>query len=88
MGHEIDLGKEVDVVINVVVLDGRRSYTKNKETGQKTGIEYEKGQYVMYVWVHATEKGTIEEQSKILKGNKFATVASEEPGFSRQVKKP
>jgi hypothetical protein len=39
--HKMNMGG------NVVVLDGRRSYMQNKETGQKTRIEYESGQYVM-----------------------------------------
>ncbi len=78
--HKMNMGG------NVVVLDGKRNYMQNKKTDQKT-IDYEKGKYVMYVWVPTTETETVEKQNKILKGNKFAT-ESGEPGFSRQVKKP
>ena len=38
---------------NVVVLDGERSYMQHKESGKKTRIEYEDGQYVMYLWLPA-----------------------------------
>ncbi len=75
---------------HVVVLDGKKSYMQNKETGQKTKIEYEGGQYIMYIWVPSSEKETVKQSNKILKGNSFAILAteSEGPGFTRQVKKP
>ena len=81
--HKMNMGG------NVVVLDGKKSYMQNKESGQKTKIEYEGGQYVMYIWVPSS-KETVRESSKILKGNSFAILAteSEESGFTRQVKKP
>ncbi len=34
---------------NVVVLDGGKSYMQSKEGGQKTRINCEGGQYVMYL---------------------------------------
>ena len=73
---------------NVVVLDGERSYMQNKKTGQKTRIGYEEGQYVMYLWVPAA-KGTVKSESdKILKGNRYATLAvDEDQGFRRQEKR-
>jgi hypothetical protein len=80
--HKMNLGG------NVVVLDGERSYMQNKETGKKTRINYENGQYVMHVWVPAKETMIKEESDKVLKGNKFATLATEheeERGFTRQV---
>ena len=43
--HKMNLGG------NVVVLDGARSYMQHKENGQKTRINYEEGQYVMYLWL-------------------------------------
>ncbi len=70
---------------NVVVLDGGKSYTQNKKTGQKTRIGYEEGQCVMYLWVPAAKEAVKSESDKILKGNRYATLAvDEEPGFSRQ----
>jgi hypothetical protein len=81
--HKMNLGG------NVVVLDGERSYMQNKETGKKTRINYEQGQYVMYVWVPAKEKMIKEESDKVLKGNKFAILATEhedqERSFTRRV---
>ena len=81
--HKMNMGG------NVVVLDGGKSYMQNKKSGQKTKIEYEGGQYVMYLWVPST-KETVKESSKILKGNSFAILATEmeESGFTRQVHKP
>ena len=74
---------------NVVVLDGGKSYMQEKKSGQKTKMEYEGGQYVMYLWVPSS-KETVKESSKILRGNSFAILAteSEESGFTRQVQKP
>ncbi len=43
--HKMNLGGSVEV------LDGNKSYVQNKETGQKTRIEYEDGQCVMCLWV-------------------------------------
>ncbi len=78
--HKMNLGG------NVVVLDGDRSYMQNKETGKKTRINYELGQYVMHVWVPARESAVKEESDKVLKGNKFAILATEcEAGFVRRV---
>ena len=36
---------------NLVVLDGGHNYMKNKVSGQKTKIQYEDGQYIMYIRV-------------------------------------
>ena len=41
---------------NVVVLDGEKSYMQNKESGQKTKIHYEDGQYVMYLFCPPRER--------------------------------
>jgi hypothetical protein len=75
---------------NVVALDGARSYMQNKKTGQKTRIEYDNGQYDMYLWIPSTREVVENESDKILKGNNIAVLAmdSEESGFTRQVKKP
>ena len=59
---------------NVVVLDGERSYTQNKETGRKTRINYEQGQYVMCVWVPVKEGEVAKETEKVLKGNRFRDI--------------
>jgi hypothetical protein len=44
----------------------------------------------MYVWVPSRADTVEQESEKILKGNKFAILATdqEEQGFTRQVKKP
>ena len=70
---------------NVVVLDGEKSYTQNKKTGQKTRIGYEEGQCVMYLWVPAAKGAVKSESDKTLKGNRYATLAvDEDKGFRRQ----
>ena len=73
---------------NVVVLDGGRSYMQNKATGQKTRIEYENGQYVMYLWIPSTKEVVEQASEKILKGNRYSVLAMEheESGFTRPVK--
>ncbi len=55
-------------------------------TDQKTRIKCEGGQYVAYVWVPSQENEVREESEKILKGNRFAILATEsEEVFTRQV---
>ncbi len=49
---------------NVVAPDGKKSYMQNTETGQKTKIEYEGGQYIVYMWVPSSEKETVKESNK------------------------
>ncbi len=62
----------------VVVLDCNKSYMQNKESGQKTRIEYEGGQHVMYLWAPPDRRiKEEEEESKMLKGNKFAILAAD-----------
>ena len=75
---------------NVVVLDGKSSYMQNKTTGKKTRIEYESGQYVMYLWVPSTKEVVERESERILKGNRFALLAMESAasGFTRPVRNP
>ena len=78
--HKMNLGG------NVVVLDGAKSYMQNKENGQKTRINYEEGQCVMYLWLPSNEEEAQEETEKVLKGNRFAILAAEsEQVFSRRV---
>ncbi len=48
--HKMNLGG------NVVTLDVEDSYTQNKERGQKTRINQEEGQCVMYLSLPAKEK--------------------------------
>ena len=43
--HKMNMGG------NVVVLDGEKSYMQHKESGRRTRIEYEDGQYVIYLWM-------------------------------------
>jgi hypothetical protein len=64
--HKVNLGG------NVVVLGGKRSYTQNKETGKRTRIGYEDGQFVMRLWLPATREEPKGEVEKALKGNRFA----------------
>ena len=73
---------------NVVVLDGEKSYVQNKERNKKTKINYEQGQYVMYVWIPSKEKEAEEQTEKVLMGNRFAILATESEvhqDFSRRV---
>ena len=78
--HKMNLGG------NVVVLDSERSYMQNKESGRRTRIEYEDGQYVMYLWMPSRSEEAQEETEKVLKGNRFAILATEsEQVFSRRV---
>ena len=78
--HKMNLGG------NVVVLDSERSYMQNKESGRRTRIEYEDGQYVMYLWMPSRSEEAQEETEKVLKGNRFAVLATEsEQVFSRRV---
>ena len=78
--HKMNLGG------NVVVLDGEKSYMQNKESGRRTRIKYEDGQYVMYLWMPSRSEEAQEETEKVLKGNRFAILATEsEQVFSRRV---
>ncbi len=69
--HKMNLGG------NVVVLDGVKIYTQNKENGHKTRINYEEGQRVVRLRLPAKEKEAQEETEKALKGNRFAILAAE-----------
>ena len=67
------------------MLDGDLSYMQNKHTGRKTRINYDSGKYIMHVWAPAREREAQDESAKILKGNKFAILATEgEEVFSRR----
>jgi hypothetical protein len=71
---------------NLVVLDGKYSYMKNKASGQRTKIHYEDGQYIMYMWVPCGPN-EVEKSTKPLGENRFAILAAEdEQGFTRQVR--
>ncbi len=74
------------------MLDGSKSYVQNKATGQKTRIEYEGGQYVMYLWVPSDRRTEDEGECEMLKGNKFAILATEkeeiQKDFIRRVRAP
>ncbi len=78
--HKTNLGG------NVVVLDGARSYMQHKEKGQKTRINYEEGQYAMYLWLPSKGEVAQAETEKVLKCNRFAILAAEsEQVLSRRV---
>jgi hypothetical protein len=78
--HKMNMGG------NVVVLDGKKSYMQHKKSGEKTRIEYEDGQYVMYLWVPARREEVTKETEKVLKGNRFAILAAgSEQVFSLRV---
>ena len=69
-----------------MVLDGEKSYMQHKESGRRTRIEYEDGQYVMYLWIPARMEEVQGETEKVLRGNRFAILATEnEQVFSRRV---
>ncbi len=71
------------------MLDGNESYAQNKETGQETGMEYEGGQRVMYLRAPSDRRIKDEEENKMLKGDKFAILATEKEettkDFTRRV---
>ena len=73
--HKMNMGG------NVVVLDGEKSYMQHKDSGKKTRIEYEDGQYVMCLWVPARREEVTKETKKVLKGNRFAILATESEQF-------
>ena len=78
--HKMNMGG------NVVVLDGEKSYMQHKESGRRTQIEYEDGQYVMYLWLPARREEAQGEAEKVVKGSRFAILATEsEQVFSRRV---
>ena len=78
--HKVNLGG------NVVVLDAEQSYMQNKTTMKKTKIAYEDGQYIMHLWLPARQEEFATESDKVLKGNRFAMLNTEnEKVFSRQV---
>ncbi len=77
-----------NVGASVVVLDGERSYTRSKETNEKTRINYEQGQYVTCVWVPVKEGEVVQETERVLKGSRFAILATESEvlqDFTRRV---
>ena len=75
---------------NAVMLDGKDSYLVNKATGKKTKIEYEDGQYVMYVWVK-TRAATETDKQTVKARNRYAALTVEDdgemPGFTRRAQK-
>ncbi len=78
--------RKMNLVGNVVVLDGGESYVQNKEKGQKVRMNYEDGQRIVYLWLPAKEGEAQEETGKLLKDNRFAILAAErEQVFSRRV---
>ncbi len=59
---------------------------QNKESGQKTRIDYEEGQYVMCLWLPSNGEEVLKETERVSKGNRFAILATEsEQVFSRRV---
>ncbi len=71
---------------NAVVLGGDESYMQNKEPDEKTRVDYEQGQYVTHAWAPVKEGEAAKETEKVLKGNRFAVLATESEvhqGFTR-----
>ncbi len=62
---------------NVVVLDGSWSSVQNKETNEKTRINYDQGQYVVYIWAPMKEGEVAWGTEKALKGKRFEILAAE-----------
>ena len=78
--HKINLGG------NVIVLYADKSNMQNMTTMMTTKIEYEDGQYIMYLWLPARKEEVATESDKVLKGNRFRILNAEhEMVFSRQV---
>ncbi len=58
---------------------------QNKESGQKTRIECDQGQYVMCLWLPSKAEEVQRETDKVLKGSRYAIRAAEsEQAFSRR----
>ncbi len=71
---------------NVVVLDGGKSYTQNKDNGENARINNEEGECVMYLWLPSKGEEAQTETENVLKGNRFAILAAEsEQVFNRRV---
>ncbi len=58
---------KMNMECNVVAMDGDKSCKQNKETNEKTLINYEQGQYVMYLWVPVKQGEVAKETEKVLK---------------------
>jgi hypothetical protein len=85
--HKMNMGG------NRVVLDGARSYMENRNSGKKTKIHYEDGQFILYLWVPAGRQRAVKEHNRMENSrNRFAILATEGeeevraslPGFPRQ----
>ncbi len=61
----------------MVVLDGEGSYTQSKELNEKTRMNYEQSQHVTYVWAPEKEGEVAKGTGRVLKGNRFAILATE-----------
>ena len=80
--HKVNMGG------NVIVLDGERGDVQNKETKKRTRINYEHGQCITCVWAPVKEGEVAKETEEVLKGNRFAMLATESEvhqGFTRRV---
>jgi hypothetical protein len=85
--HKMNMGG------NKVVLDGPRSFMENRQSGKRTKIHYENGQFILYLWVpagRATKREKEEVNKDIVHKNRFAILAAEDqepcraqPGFPR-----
>ena len=78
---------------NMVVLDGNNSYMVHKQSGKRTKIAEENGQFVFYLWIQQStdesqkrdnERLVMEkkEQAKKLKGNRYGVLAEVSEGPS------
>ncbi len=68
-----------------IASDSGRSFTQNKETGQKMRMNYEEGQYVTHLLLPAQREEAKEETERVLKGKRFAVLAIEsDQAFSRR----
>ncbi len=79
LGHKMTLGG------SVLVLDVEKSPAQNKSTGRRTSFKDEDGQSVMYLWLPSKEEDAREETWKVLRGNRFAILATDgEEVFTRR----
>ncbi len=66
-----------------------KCHRQNKETSEKKErINCEQGQYVMFVWAPVKEGEVERETERVLKGSRFAILATEDEahqGFTRPV---
>ncbi len=75
----------MNLVGNVVALDGGRSRVQTKETGRRARIKRDEGQCVTRAWLPSKQEEAQGETEKASKGSRFVILATEsDQVFSRR----